>query len=356
MPASAAEKTEKATPKKREDERKKGNIFQSADVVSAVSVLAVFIALRVAMPYLYRSLSNLMTDYIGYAGTRDTLTGTFAAEVNRGMWLDILLLSAPVLLASALAAVLVTGVQTRFKFSGEKLKFKGSNISPIQGFKRLFSLRSVVEVLKAIIKTAIIGYIIYLKIRDIVAQCTGMLENGVMNSTVAVLNDLMDLVIQMSIVLVALAAADYFYQWWEYERNIRMSKQELKEEYKELEGNPETKSRIRQLQRDMSRRRMMQQVPTADVVVRNPTHFAVALRYDPEKDAAPVVVAKGQDRLALRIVEIAAQHDIPMREDKPLARALYAAVEVGAEIPPEFYAALATVMAWVFQLKKEMKR
>jgi flagellar biosynthetic protein FlhB len=356
MPDSAAEKTEKATPKKREDERKRGNIFQSADVVSAVSVLAVFTALRVAMPYIYRALSNLMTEYIGYAGTRDTLSGAFTADVNRSMWFSVLILSAPVLLASAGAAVLVTGVQTRFKFSGEKIKFKASNISPIQGFKRLFSLRAIVEVLKAIIKTAIIGYIIYLKIRDVCVQCTGMLENGVMQSAVNVLDDIMDLVIQMSVVLIALAAADYFYQWWEYERNIRMSKQELKEEYKELEGNPETKGRIRQLQRDLSRRRMMQQVPTADVIVRNPTHFAVALRYAPEKNEAPVVVAKGQDRVALRIIEIAAANNIPMREDRPLARALYASVEVGSEIPPEFYAALATIMAWVFQLKKEMKR
>lgn len=354
--ASAEEKTEKATPKKREDERKKGNIFQSADVVSALSVLAVFTALRIAMPYIYRTVSNLVTRFLTYAKTQDSLSGTFALDVNREMWIAILLLSAPVLLASVGAAVLVTGAQTRFKFSGEKIKFKGSNISLIQGFKRLFSLRSVVEVLKAIIKLAIIGYLIYLKIVDIFAQCTVMMETGVMQSTVAILNDLMDLVIQMSIMLIGLSAADYFYQWWEYERNIKMTKQELKEEYKQLEGNPEIKGRIRQTQREMSRRRMMQQVPTADVVVRNPTHFAVALRYDPDRDQAPVVVAKGQDYIALRIVAIAEENNIPMKEDRPLARALYASVKVGSEIPPEFYAALAAIMAWVFQLKKEMKR
>lgn len=354
--ASASEKTEKATPKKREDERKKGNIFQSADTVSAFSVLAVFTALRVAMPYLYRSVSDFMTGCISTIGTQDTLNQTYALDMNRQLWVQIILLSAPVLLASVAAAVLVTGVQTRFKFSGEKIKFKLSNISPLQGFKRLFSLRSLIEVFKAMIKTSIIGYIIYLKIRDIAVQCTGMMDAGILQSTAAVLNDLMDLVIQISIVLLALAAADYFYQWWEYERNIKMTKQEVKEEYKQLEGNPEIKGRIRQMQRDMSRRRMMQQVPTADVVVRNPTHFAVALRYDPDHNAAPVVVAKGQDLIALRIVQIAQENDIPMKEDKPLARALYATVNVGSEIPPEFYSALAVIMAWVFQLKKEMKR
>ncbi len=354
--ASASDKTEKATPKKREDERKKGNIFQSADTVSAFSVLAVFTALRVAMPYLYRSVSNFMTSCISTIGTQDTLNQSYALDMNRQLWLQIILLSSPVLLASVAAAVLVTGVQTRFKFSGEKIKFKLSNISPLQGFKRLFSLRSLIEVFKAMIKTTIIGYIIYLKICDIAVQCTGMMDAGILQSTSAVLNDLMDLVIQISVVLLALAAADYFYQWWEYERNIKMTKQEVKEEYKQLEGNPEIKGRIRQMQRDMSRRRMMQQVPTADVVVRNPTHFAVALRYDPDRNAAPVVVAKGQDLIALRIVQIAQENDIPMKEDKPLARALYASVNVGSEIPPEFYSALAVIMAWVFQLKKEMKR
>lgn len=354
--ASASEKTEKATPKKREDERKKGNIFQSADTVSAFSVLIIFVALRIAMPYLYRSLSSIMRASIQSIGSQDTLNTTLVLDLNRSMWLQILLLSAPVLLAAAGSGVLVTGIQTKFKFSGEKIKFKLNNISPLQGFKRLFSLRSIIEVLKASVKTAIIGYIIYRKVVDISVQCAGMMESDVMQSTVALLSDLMDLVIQISVVLLALGAIDYLYQWWEYERNIKMTKQEVKEEYKQLEGNPEIKGRIRQLQREMSRKRMMQQVPTADVVIRNPTHFAVALRYDPDRDNAPVVVAKGQDLVALRIVEIAEQHGIPMKEDRPLARALYASVKVGSEIPSEFYSALAVIMAWVFQLKKEMKR
>jgi flagellar biosynthetic protein FlhB len=178
-----------------------------------------------------------------------------------------------------------------------------------------------------------------------------------MQATVNVLDDIFDLVIQMSLVFVGLAVADYLYQRWDYEKNIKMTKQELKEEFKETEGNPETKSRIRQLQRSLSRQRMMQQVPTADVIVRNPTHFAVALRYRPDRDEAPVVVAKGQDRIAFKIIEIAEQYRIPMKEDRPLARALYAAVKVDQPIPPEFYAPLASIMAWVFrQRKKEMKR
>ena len=354
MPAGSSEsKTERATPKKREDERKKGNIFQSADVVSAFSILAVFAALRVTFPYLYRYLSNFMIRYFSYTASKSALTPDLSRDILREGWIAVLLVSAPVLLASLLSAVLAAGAQTRFKFSGEKIKFKLSNISPLQGFRRLFSLRSVAELLKSLFKIAAIGYVLVRQIRGIVSRCIAMMFGDVAQSAAAVLNAIMDLVIQMSLVFLVIAAADYLYQWWEYERNLRMTKQEVKEEYKQLEGNPEIRGRIRQAQRKISSRRMMQQVPTADVVVRNPTHFAVALRYDPEKDAAPVVVAKGQDYLALKIVAIAEAHRIPMKEDRPLARALYAAVEVNEQIPAEFYQALAEVMAWVYRLKQE---
>jgi flagellar biosynthetic protein FlhB len=319
--------------------------------------LAIFTVLRVAMPYIYRYSCNLITRFFNYAKTNNMLDSNFVQDINRQTWLDILVLSAPVMLTSVAVAVLITGAQTKFKFSGEKIKFKFSNISLTQGFKRLFSLRSVIEVLKAIIKTALIGYLFYTKITDMCAHCSRLMGESVLRATANVLDDIFDLVIQMSLIFIGIAAADYLYQRWDYERNIKMTKQELKEEFKETEGNPETKSRIRQVQRSLSRKRMMQQVPTADVVVRNPTHFAVALRYNPEKDEAPVVVAKGQDRIAFKIIEIAEQYHIPMKEDKPLARALYAAVKVDEQIPPEFYAPLASIMAWVFQLrKKEMKR
>lgn len=345
-------KTEKATPKRREDERKKGNLFQSSDVVSALSILAVFAAMRAALPYAYRYFGNFFIRCFSRAGAQSTLDAALSLDSLNAGWEALLLIAGPAMLVSVLAAVLSTGAQTRFKFSHEKIKFRFSNISPLQGFKRLFSLRSVVEVLKAAVKMTAIGYLLYGKIRDISGRCVLMMDGDVFQSSVAILEDIFDFVLQMSLVFIGMAALDYFYQWWEYERNIRMTKQEVKEEYKELEGNPETKGRQRQEQRKISRRRMMQQVPTADVVVRNPTHIAVALRYDIEKDRAPVVVAKGQGYLAQRIVIIAEGCGIPMKEDKPLARALYAAVEVGTEIPPEFYTALAEIMAWVYRRKK----
>lgn len=354
MASAASEgRTETATPKKREDERKKGNIFQSADVVSAFSIFAVFLALKLALPYAYRYLSNFFIRFVAYGKTVPTLGEDFALDACREAMAAVLLVAAPVLAAAVLAATVATGAQTRFKFSREHIKFKLSNISPLQGIRRLFSLRSVMELVKSVVKTAVIGYILYVQMKGICNRCIAMMSEDVMQATVSLLGGIMDLVIRISAVFLAMAALDYLYRWWEYERNIRMTKQEVKEEYKQLEGDPEIKGRIRQQQRSMARNRMMRQVPQADVVVRNPTHFAVALKYDPRKDNAPVVLAKGQDYVALRIVEIAQQCRIPMKEDRPLARALYASTEVGREIPPEFYNALAEIMAWVYQMKKE---
>lgn len=351
--ASSEDKTEKATPKKREDERKKGNIFQSADVVSALSILAIFVVLRIVFPYLYRYLSNFMIQCFSYASTQSDLTQSFAADLGMETWIAILLASGPVLLVSVVSAVLAAGAQTRFRFSAEKIKFKLSNISPVQGFQRLFSLRSLAELVKSLLKIICIGYVMYVQISGICARCIAMMYNDVYESVLEVLGGVMDLVIRMSLVFLVIAALDYFYQWWDYERNIRMTKQELKEEFKQLEGNPEIKGRIRQLQRKISGRRMMQRVPEADVVIRNPTHIAVALRYNADRDSAPVVIAKGQDYLAQKIVQVAGEHHIPMKEDKPLARALYAAVEVDAQIPQELYQAMAEIMAWVYHLKQE---
>lgn len=356
MASAASEgKTEKATPKKREDERKKGNIFQSTDVVSALSILLVFLAAKLALPYVYRYLSNFYIQSVAYIKTVHTLREAFAMDVLREAAKALLIVTAPILVASILAAVVATGAQTKFKFSREHIKFKMSNISPLQGIRRLFSLRSVMELIKSLIKVIIIGFILYKQMMDISSQCIAMMSEDVMQATVELLNDLMSMVIQISVVFLALAAFDYLYQWWEYERNIRMTKQEVKEEYKQMEGDPEIKGRIRQQQRAMAQNRMMQQVPQADVVVRNPTHIAVALRYDPQKDNAPVVLAKGQDYVAFKIIEIAQKCHIPMKEDRPLAHALYASTEVNMEIPPEFYNALAEIMAWVYQLKKETR-
>ena len=258
----------------------------------------------------------------------------------------------PIMLVTGFCAVAVTLAQTKFLVSGELLRPKFSRISPKQGIKRLFSLKSVIDALKGVVKITLLLVIVYLSLKsqflesakylytDIGAACRHLFESG------------KSMAISIIIAFIVIAALDFMYQWWEYERQLRMSKQEIKEEYKQIEGDPQIKGKIKENQRKMAQRRMMQQVPHADVVIRNPTHFAVALRYQPEKDSAPIVLAKGQDELAARIVRIAQEHQVEVVENVPLARALYAQTELNQEIPPELYGAVAEVLVYIFKLTK----
>ncbi len=346
MPDSS--KTEKATPKKREDERKKGNIFQSSDVVSALSILSLFLILKMLFPFMYHSLSLFLSRYIAYIKTIPALSAEFAMDVAKDALIALFLLAGPMMLTAIAVGVIAAGAQTRFKVSKENLKMKFSRISPLQGIKRMFSIRSM-------LKISVIFYILYSSFMNIAKYFTKLMFEDIFDAVQFILNSIMDIVIQLSMVFILIAAFDYLYQWWEYERNIKMSKQEIKEEYKQMEGDPQIKGQIKERQRKISMQRMMQQVPTADVIVRNPTHFAVALKYDIEKNSAPIVVAKGQDYVALKIIEIAEQNHIPMTENVPLARALYKTVAVNREIPEEYYVILAEIMAWVYSLKKEMR-
>lgn len=235
----------------------------------------------------------------------------------------------------------------------ETIKFKANRISPLQGFKRLFSIRSVVELLKALIKITVLGWMIYSFLSSRMHEFVRLMDGTVMDAISFAGNTVLSLVNTVGVAFLFLAAFDYLYQWWDYEKNLRMSKQEIKEEYKQTEGDPQIKGKIREKQRQMSSKRMMQNVPKADVIIRNPTHFAVALGYDPERNKAPVVLAKGADRVALKIVEIGEANDVYIMENRPLARGLYDAAEIDMEIPGEFYQAVAGVLAFVYKLKKE---
>lgn len=353
MPDSS--KTEKATPKKKEDERKKGNIFQSSDVISALSILALFYTLKLIFPFFYKYMSSFLAKYIDYIKTVPVISIQFAMDVTKDALIALLLLAGPAMLVSVAVGIIATGMQTGFKLSKENLKIKFSRLSPLQGIKKMVSIRSVTELVKAMAKISVIVYILYSAFVKIAQNFTKLIFEDIMGAVTFILNSIMDIVIQLSFAFILIAAFDYLYQWWEHERNIKMSKQEIKEEYKQMEGDPQIKSQIRERQRKIANQRMMQQVPTADVIIRNPTHFAVALKYDIEKNSAPIVVAKGQDYMALKIIEIAEQHHIPMTENKPLARALYSTVKINREVPPEYYLILAEVMAWVYSLKKEMR-
>ena len=342
-------KTEKATPKKRQDERKKGNVFMSQDAVAVATLVGACATLLLMIPVIVGEL----TSYIQFCFTKcGTLGGT--AELLDGLMQRSALLVAkttlPTLLATAACAVLATFAQTRMLVSKELLKPKFSKINPLQGFKRLFSLRSLIEALKNMMKITILLVIIYGCMKDTMEESPKYLYTDISAACTHLLELGKGMLLRIIMAFIVIAAVDFLYQWWHFEKELRMSKQEIKEEYKQTEGDPQIKGKIKEMQRQRAQQRMMQQVPQADVVVRNPTHFAVALRYRPETDAAPIVLAKGQDELALRIVHVAEEAGVAVMENVPLARALYAQAEVNREIPQELYGAVAEVLVYIFHL------
>ena len=350
---AADEKTEKATPKRRRDERKKGNAYQSHDLTSVLSLLVLFNALKLLAPYMYKYMNQAVQVYFSYAAsyypvTADNITDLLA----KGVMLFFMAVM-PILIVGMLSAVIFTAFQTKMLFSMDAIKFKANRINPLQGFKRLFSARSAVEVIKALIKISVLGYLIFILIKNKIYEYPRLMDESI-GATLAFIGDsLMTLGQYGRIIFLVVGVFDYLYQWWDYEKNLRMSKQEIKEEYKQSEGDPQVKGKIKEKQRQMASMRMMQKVPEADVIIRNPTHYAVAIKYDPEKDRAPVVVAKGADHVAFRIIEIGEKNGVHITENRPLARGLYEAVEIDMEIPAKFYQAVASILAVVYKMNKK---
>lgn len=349
------EKTEKATPKKKQDERKKGNIFQSQDITSALSLLGIFLALKLVGPFMFSLMKSMLQDSLTSFAKTTEITKVTALEILGNTMIKVMILSLPIGLACIVIAFIMSGAQTRFIFNMKQVRPKFSRINPLRGIKNMFSVRSVVELFKSIIKIAVIGIILYTDISANIPTIMKMLGADLLTSFAWVCDTIFSIVIKIGALLLAFGAADYFYQWWEYERQMRMTKQEVKDEFKQIEGDPQVKGRIRDMQRRMAAMRMMQKVPLADVVIKNPTHYAVALKYEPNKDKAPRVIAKGADYVALKIIETAEKHGITVTENRPLARGLYEAVEIDREIPEQFYQAVADVLAFVYSLRRRKR-
>lgn len=351
-----SQKTEKATPKRRRDERKKGNIFFSNDAVSVVVLIAGLATLFLSVGSMADNLGQFLRSCISLVrlsqGT--DAVGDLRQLLPELLWSFVLTVG-PILLVPAVAGIAATFFQTKLLVTGESLRPKFSRINPLQGIKRLFSLRSLIEALKGLLKITVLLYIIYNFLAGTVELFTKYLFTDLVTACSHLAGLAFQMSMQIAVAYVVLAAADVFYQWMDYERQLRMSKQEIKEEFKQIEGDPQVKGRIKEIQRKMAQSRMMQKVPQADVVVRNPTHFAVALRYKPDRDRAPVVLAKGQDQIALRIVQKAEESGVAVVENVPLARALYASAELGQEIPPELYGAVAEVLVYLYQLHENGK-
>ncbi|MEG1683617.1 MAG: flagellar biosynthesis protein FlhB, partial [Oscillospiraceae bacterium] len=344
-------KTEKATPKKRRDERKKGNVFLSKDAVTVATLFGSFWVLKLtAVPMVvqfYQFFCYCM-DCAGKLSTGET-GGMLNQLVTQAIWVFIKT-AGPMLAVTVLVAAAATFAQTRGLFSFSAIKPKFNRISILEGVKRLFSLRSIMETLKGTLKIIVLIYLIYHYLVGVYTVFAQYLYTDLAQTCQSLFDQTFSMVMQIALAFTALAAFDFGYQWWEYERQMKMSKQEIKEEYKQMEGDPQVKGKIKDIQRKMAQSRMMQQVPDADVIIRNPTHFAVALRYKQERDPAPVVLAKGQDELAQRIVQVAEEHHILTVENVPLARALYATAEIGQEIPPELYGEVAEVLVYLYRV------
>ncbi len=322
-----------------------------------VTLFGSMFVLKLIFGYAIGVLKDVFYTCFSYAGESALDSGMETLSGLRLQSLVALIKTAgPMLLTTMALSIGATLFQTRLMVSGELLRPKFSRISPLQGFKRLFSLRSVVEAVKGLLKISILLYLIYSSLFALIGVTANYLDTELTQICGHMFSQIYAMMQKVAIAFLALAAIDYLYQWWDYERQLKMSKQEIKEEYKQMEGDPQVKSRIKEVQRKMSQARMMRQVPDADVVVRNPSHFAVALRYKAGEDQAPVVLAKGQDELALRIVKTAEENNVAVVENVPLARALYAQAELDREIPPELYAAVAELLVYLYRLDSTQQK
>ncbi len=348
---SGEERTEDATPRRRQEQRERGQVARSVEVNNVAVLLGGLALLYMAAPLTYRGLAGLMRYALGPAMARPLTAGS-AQEILGAITLETLGFCAPLVVGLLVIAGLAAYGQVGWVIAGEAIAPNLSHLDPLAGLKRLVSLRAVMRVALALIKLAIITAVFYLAIRNRVMEFFPLVHAhpaGLFDylcRTTALVG------FQACAVLVVIALVDYGYQHWEHERSLRMTRQEVREELKRLEGDPLVKSRVRQVQREMARRRMMHDLPKADAIVTNPTHYAVALRYDAAKMEAPTVVAKGCDRLAEKIREIAGFHGIPFVEDPYLARALYKSVEVGQAIPYALYQAVARVLTYVYQIRR----
>ena len=348
------EKTEPATQKKLDDARKEGKVAKSKDLTEGIALVVLFLTLKIFISYVGERMIGIFDWTLGrmaefVAVNQKNLEMQAVSSMLTNAILEMFLIVWPFFLFGFAITFLVTVYQVGWKVSLKTMEPKLSKFNPINGFKRIFSKDSLFELVKSIVKIGIIIYIVYTNLQE-EANNLFILYEISLNQAVALVGQIiLDVGLEISIVFMVVGLADLFYQKWKFADEMKMTKQEVKDEYKNTEGDPQIKGRIRQKMREASQRRMMQDVPKADVVITNPTHFAVALKYDAEVSKAPIVVAKGEDFLAQKIKEIAKENKVPLVENKPLARMLYHNVDIGSEIPPELYQAVAEVLAMVYQ-------
>jgi len=353
------EKTEPATSKKLNDIRKEGQVAKSKELITAVSLMSLFIILKIYLSKLgtglidvytqvYNSISKVVDD--SYNGLPIRTAGSV---MQQGI-IDMIKLVIPILLVAIVIAILGNMLQQKWMVTAKPLQPKFSKISPISGFKRMFSVRQLVELIKSIAMISIIMIVVYNTVKSKMNILLTFYDVGLNTALSTIGSIIIDLGIKISAVFLIVGFADLFYQRIKFKNDNMMTKQEIKDEFKNTEGDPQVKGQIKRRMQEVSRRRMMQQLPEADVVITNPTHFAVALKYEPDAGKAPVVIAKGADYLAFQIKDKAKEYNIAIVENKPLARILYHNIDIGMEIPPELYQAVAEILAVVMRTNNRL--
>ncbi|MBK3332459.1 flagellar biosynthesis protein FlhB [Persephonella atlantica] len=342
-------KTEKATPRRRQKAREEGQVARSQDIPIAATLLITFLLLIVYIPYSY----NILSEYFRYTFS-DPLY--LIPDVNGG-FISYTIKVVSMLVAPFFLVLLITGIvsnvaQFGFLLSGKAIAPKLDRLNPVKGLGRLFSLKTGFELVRNLLKLGFASVVAYFLVMKIINDSFNMSFIPINHEIYFMFKYTVMLILAFALISVPVAIIDFIYRKWEYEENLKMSKHEIKEERKMYEGNPQVKAAIRKKQREMAMMRMMAEVPKADVVITNPEHFAVALKYERDKDSAPRVVAKGKDFIAQKIKDIAKKHDVPVVEDPPLARALYSSVEVGSIIPEKFYVAIAKILARIYREKR----
>lgn len=352
------EKTEPATSKKLDDVRKEGQVAKSKELISAVSLLALFVLIKVYIGIVGEKLLKVFQDFYNtfdkiISSSATGLPMNLSLEAVKQMLISIVLIAAPFLIVAVIIAFLLNVLQQKWMVTAKPLQPKASKISPLSGFKRIFSVKQLVELLKAIAMMAVIGIVAYQTIKDKLPLILTFYNIPLYTAIAAVGNILVDMGIRVSAVFLIIGFADLIFQRHKFKTDNMMTKQEVKDEFKNSEGDPQVKGQVKRRMMEISRRRMMEALPEADVVITNPTHFAVALKYEPNSGKAPVVIAKGADYLAFQIKDKAKEYHIEIVENKPLARILYHNVDIGMEIPPELYQVVAEILARVLQPGKQ---
>lgn len=349
--SSGQEKTETPTSRRLQDAREKGDIAKSMEVPSAAVLLASLLTIYVSRHYIMANLSQMTAHYLAACGTIHLSPATFTTLTKETM-LAMTIVSSPILAAVFLTALIANYSQVGVIFTAEKITPDFSKIDPISGFARKFSMQALADLIKSLLKIGLIGYVAFSEAYAALPEFMPLMDKEPYQIMAFAGQTAFWIFLKCALVIAFLAILDYAFQRWQFMKKMKMSKQEVKEEAKMTEGDPQVKGRIRAIQMQMARQRMMTEVPKADVVITNPTRLAIALRYDGKTMAAPLVIAKGAGAIAARIREIAAENGVPLVENKPLAQALYKMADINKPIPEDLFQAVAEVLAYVFGSRK----